>query len=133
MEIRGRLRVRSLAFLIMLLLDGCAPAQNAGVVAPSAPSEQSQVRQSAPKTVTIGIQREPYALDQAMVGGASLTAGGASNVPPILHDYLSVPVGIEGREAHLAVELPSVEKGSWRTNADGTMDMTWQLRPNIKW
>jgi len=81
----------------------------------------------------MGIQREPYALDQAMVGGASLTAGGASNVPPILHDYLSVPVGIEGREAHLAVELPSVEKGSWRTNADGTMDMTWQLRPNIKW
>ena len=89
--------------------------------------------QAGPKTVTIGIQREPYALDQAMVGGASLTAGGASNVPPILHDYLSVPVGIEGREAHLAVELPSVEKGSWRTNADGTMDMTWQLRPNIKW
>jgi len=29
--------------------------------------------------------------------------------------------------------MPTVEKGTWRLNADGTMDLTWKLRPNVRW
>lgn len=114
------------------VLSACAGSvQPAGPEAPAAARPPEGTR--APKSVTIGIQREPHTLEQNITGGGSLTAGGASNVPPILHDNLSVPAGIAGHEARLATEMPSVERGTWRANPDGTMDMTWKLRPNIRW
>src|SRR5436309_13359106 len=33
----------------------------------------------------------------------------------------------------MAEEFPSMEKGTWRVNPDGTMVTTYHLRPNIKW
>jgi peptide/nickel transport system substrate-binding protein len=33
----------------------------------------------------------------------------------------------------LAVEKPSPASGTWTINADGTMDVTWKIHPNIKW
>ena len=33
----------------------------------------------------------------------------------------------------LVQEMPSVEKGTWKVLPDGRMDVTWTLRPNIKW
>lgn len=114
---------------LAIVSAACAPPTSPGGLAAATSSGQQQ----APKSVTIGIQREPHTLNQNITGGGSLTAGGASNVPKILHDNLSVAAGGGEYEARLAVELPSVEKGTWRTNPDGTMDMTWKLQPNAKW
>jgi len=111
------------------LIAACAPGQSQSRSPASATDEAAR----APKTVTIGIQREPHTLNQNITGGGSLTAGGASNVPRILHDNLTVATSGGEYEARLATELPSVAKGSWRTNPDGTMDMTWSLHPNAKW
>ena len=33
----------------------------------------------------------------------------------------------------LAFERPSVENGAWRVNPDGSMDVTWKLRLNVRW
>ncbi len=33
----------------------------------------------------------------------------------------------------LAEELPSIDRGTLRVNADGTMTSTWKMRPGIKW
>ena len=33
----------------------------------------------------------------------------------------------------MAEELPSMEKGTWKVNADGTMETVYTLRPGIKW
>src|SRR5205807_1434232 len=33
----------------------------------------------------------------------------------------------------LATEQISVDGGTWRVNADGTMDTVWHLRPNVTW
>jgi ABC-type transport system substrate-binding protein len=33
----------------------------------------------------------------------------------------------------LAAELPSTERGSWLVEADGRMQTTWKLRPNVTW
>ena len=33
----------------------------------------------------------------------------------------------------LAAELPSVDRGTWHINADGTMDTTYKLQPNAVW
>jgi len=41
------------------------------------------------------------------------------------HDYNVMPM--------LAERLPSVEDGSWAVNPDGTMQVTWRLRPGVTW
>jgi peptide/nickel transport system substrate-binding protein len=33
----------------------------------------------------------------------------------------------------LAQETISADKGTWRLNADGTMDTIWKIRPNVRW
>lgn len=33
----------------------------------------------------------------------------------------------------VARELPSVERGTWRIQPDGTMETTWQLRNDVRW
>ena len=33
----------------------------------------------------------------------------------------------------LAAKVPSVADGDWKLNPDGSMDVTWKLRPNLKW
>jgi peptide/nickel transport system substrate-binding protein len=33
----------------------------------------------------------------------------------------------------LAATMPSTSNGQWKINADGTMEMTWKLRPDAKW
>ena len=122
----------TLLMLVTVILSACAPAAPR-TETPSAPGAPVASAPATPKTVTIGIQREPHTMDQNISGGGSLTAGGASNVPPILHNSLSVNSGSGGFVAQLAAEMPSVERGTWRVNQDGSMDMTWKLRPNVKW
>jgi peptide/nickel transport system substrate-binding protein len=51
----------------------------------------------------------------------------------VMHDSLAVELEYETYHPQLAAELPSIEKGTWKLNADGTMDTTWKLRPNVKW
>ncbi len=41
------------------------------------------------------------------------------------HDYNVIPI--------LAERLPSLDDGTWVVNSDGTMRLTWQLRPEAKW
>jgi peptide/nickel transport system substrate-binding protein len=50
-----------------------------------------------------------------------------------VHDFLVVHDGSGGYHPQLAVEVPSIEKGTWRLNPDGTMDTTWKIRPNVTW
>ncbi len=126
---RGRCWV--VVAVALAVWTSCAPAAGPGPRGETSPGEGDQAL--PPKTVVIGIQREPHSLNQNITGGGSLTAGGASNVPRILHDNLAVPSGMAAYEPRLAAEMPSVERGTWRVNPDGTMDMTWNLRPNIRW
>jgi len=41
------------------------------------------------------------------------------------HDAQPIPM--------LAEQLPSLNDGTWVVNADGTMQVTWKLRRNVKW
>jgi len=116
----------------ILLLTACGPAQRpsdgAGIsVAQSQPS-------AAPKVVTIAIQGQPASFDTDLTGSAAgRNQGGVTNVPYIAHDRLMTRTGPQSYEPRLVSETPSTEKGTWTVNPDGTMDMTWKLRPNVKW
>jgi len=115
----------------LLLITACAPTQRATEQA-AAPSSGQQP--AAPKVVTIAIQGQPVSFDSDLTGSAAgRNQGGVTNVPYIAHDGLMTRTGPQSYEPRLVTEAPSTEKGMWTVNPDGTMDMTWKLRPNVKW
>ena len=79
----------------------------------------------------MAIQAEPSTLGVSF--GDSSVAGGAANVKAIVHDGLAVEYLISDWRPLVAVELPSLERGTWRINPDGTMDTTFQIRPSVRW
>lgn len=97
-----------------MLLGGCGPQ---GPAAGAGGADRGQPR--APKLLTIGLQRE---YDTASGG-----EGG-----DVLHDAL-----VRERQgtwvSSLATEQISVERGTWMLNPDGSMDVTWNIKPNVKW
>ena len=129
---RGSLRRPGVVTLLGLLIftAGCAPQ-----APPSSPAAGGQgsisSAPSAPKVLSIAIQREPGSLGITL--GESGVAGGAANVDPIVHNGLTAEFETNKYRPQLAEELPSVERGTWKLNPDGSMDTTLKIRPNIKW
>jgi peptide/nickel transport system substrate-binding protein len=121
----GRGLTAAVGFLVLVV--GCA-----GPGATSS-TETTGDRPRVTKTITIGIQREPETLGTTGLTATGGTSGGQNHPGPIFHDGLTARVGVAGWEARLATEMPSVERGTWRLNPDGTMDVGWTLRPNIRW
>src|SRR5438552_2407213 len=125
----GRESITYLSVLILLATaSACAPAEQSGTG--SQPSSGQTT--TAPKTLTIGIQREPTAFNTDLIPGVT-SAGGASQVALMVHDYLVSEDGASDLLPHLAERVISLDDGSWRINADGAMDTTWRLRPNVRW
>jgi peptide/nickel transport system substrate-binding protein len=81
--------------------------------------------------LTIAARQE--LLSFANFTGLGSANGGNQTIRLIAHDYLTVQDDARAWRPHLATELPSVERGTWRLNADGTMDVTWKIRPGVKW
>jgi peptide/nickel transport system substrate-binding protein len=120
---------RSVALLIgvTLLLGACASP------APSAESGGSSPVGSAPaarttKTLQVGTLGEPQ-------GGMIFGGGGnmAQQIRWIFH------VGLTNYDDHgalqplLAQKIPSLADGDWQIAPDGTMAVTWKLKPNLTW
>lgn len=101
--------------LASLLVTACGP--QAAPAATQRPGDQGQAR--APKLLTIGMQRE---YDTANGGEGS----------DLLHDAL-VQDRLGLWSPSLAQEQISVERGTWVLNPDGSMDVTWKIKPNVRW
>jgi len=72
--------------------------------------------------------REP-AYIEGFIGGVSF----AGEVRDFVHSYLTVQNYRDETVAQLAAELPATDRGTWLVKPDGSMDVTWKLRPNIRW
>ena len=99
-------------FVIATLVTACAPSRPATSGA-AAPPEKPAVK----KVLTIGDAYEPAGIIESF-SPARKTTG--NNVTPMLHDDFSYAPTVGGREALLATELPSFERGTWKLNPDGT-------------
>src|SRR4051812_20729312 len=121
-----RLRFTGVLICLLALATACSasvtPALN--TASPSTPSQPTP-----PKTLSIGITGELA----DFYGFGGIRGGGITQIPPIALDTLVVQNGKGEFQPLLAAEQLSVERGTWIVNADGTMDTTWKLRPNIKW
>lgn len=112
--------------VVVLVVGACVPVSGQ-VRGPSAGGDE---RPTAPKILTLADQFEITAI----VGqGASPAGGSAGEIPYLFHDDLLLEVSDETYVGQLAVEAPSVDKGTWRIHPDGTMDTVWKLRPNVFW
>lgn len=121
------LTVSALALVALLILSSCAPAPTSRQSVDAGTSAQAT---RAPKVVKIGIQREPSTVNQVFAGSP---AGGVESFRRIAQNYLVVTNDKLDNVPQLATQQISTEDGTWRINADGTMDTTWKLRPNIRW
>ncbi|MBM2812297.1 MAG: hypothetical protein HW416_3056 [Chloroflexi bacterium] len=86
---------------------------------------------AAPKVLTLAIPRELDAWNADLI---RVTRGGGTAVLGyIAHNRLVVQDEHFAWVPELAVEQISVEKGTWRINADNTMDTVWTIHPNVVW
>lgn len=129
------LRTRSMSWLVKrvtplvglaIVLLGCAPGTAPGAGGQSAGSAKPVVQ----KTLIFGIQAEPEWLVQyGRVGTATpgpfryfLWHGNLTE-----YDFNANPV------PSAAVKVPSLTDGDWKVNPDGTMQVTWKIRPDVYW
>ena len=106
-----------------LLLNGCAPASVA--TRQRGPTEPSRVQ----KTITMGSFKEPFnGIILGLGVGASIAELGA-----IFHGGLTVYDGQGNLQPRLAQKVPRIEDGDWTVAPDGTMEVTWKLRPDVRW
>jgi peptide/nickel transport system substrate-binding protein len=114
--------VRVLPFALAFAVS-CAPAAG-----PTKGEAGAGDTVAAKKTLVMADQAEPVAIAERVLGSAKKTA-----VKPVLHNSLVAEYEYDVHTPQIAVELPSIENGTWRINLDRTMDITWKLRPNVKW
>lgn len=96
--------------------------------------EQSAARPGtiqSPKLLTVGELREPATIFGFTGEGGS--GGGAGTIGNLVHDSLTQLDAFSVGHPSLAVEVPSVERGTWRINPDGSMDVTWNLKQGVRW
>jgi len=114
--------------LLMVVASACAPAAGGPK---GATSPASAPVPAAKKILTIGDGYEPMSVIGTFSVGHQQTGG--NNLRRIVHDDLVAQPQFQQYEPRLAAEIPSIEKGTWRVDPSGRMDVTWRLRPNVKW
>jgi len=123
----------ALACLSLIVTSCATPAANTpdGTTAAggSQPVAAAPARQT-PKVMIVAVPMEPAQLE-GFLGASGVGGGGV--VRNIVHALLSVPTEYGTYDPQLASEVPSPDRGTWRVNADGTMDTVWKLRSGVKW
>src|SRR5262249_44282851 len=104
---------------------GSEPAGSSGV-APAAPTP------SGPKTIAFGVPADfnGFVMQFGLNGPTTITSN-------LLHQFMDTTLTVRDQSSNiaplLAIELPSLDNGSWVVNPDGTMRVTWRLRPGWLW
>lgn len=115
--------------VVTLLASACGRMDTPGNRGETASGQQ---RSQGPKTLTIAVQAEPAVLIDNLAQ-TNVRGGGANVNFNIVHNFLVVQDYTQTYRPQIATEMPSIDKGTWRLNADGGMDLTWKIHPNVKW
>jgi peptide/nickel transport system substrate-binding protein len=103
------------------------PAAAAPTTAPAAKPAAPAAPATAGKTLTIAMSQEPRGF------GVLLSQIAAIEVEQSMNAYFSYRTGELKAQPWLVEKIPSIADGDWVVKPDGTMEVTWKLRPNIKW
>jgi peptide/nickel transport system substrate-binding protein len=120
--------LRMLWFLVLVtLLVGACAAPPRPSTEPSSPPQASTA--ATPKSLVVAITIEPPGFGEMFGGGTS----GPEHLQAMLHRNLAQPDEKGDYRPEIVAELPSQEAGTWQLLADGRMETTWRLRPNVRW
>jgi peptide/nickel transport system substrate-binding protein len=108
-----------------IVLAACAPAPPAR----SMEGDRSAKSGGPPKTLRIASITEP--LSGIALFGGSGNAG--FQWTSMFHAGLTTYDGQGNLLPHAALKVPSISDGDWKVLSDGGMEVTWKLRPNIRW
>ena len=111
---------------LVVVISGCAGTP----AAPERSTTPSQGR-TGPKTVTIAFPIDPIALGGSMSGGVAVVPSRYFREFP--NAYLTTYNTQDEPVPWLAAAMPSLDDGTWKALDDGRMEVTWKLRPGIKW
>src|SRR5437879_8860762 len=118
------IRMSLLAGGAALLLAGCAPG---------APASQPQGSAPAPARVTKTVSLSSRLENRDGIALFSTQNADQRGTAAIFHAGLTV-YDVQGRlQPVLAQKVPSVTDGDWKVNPDGSMEVTWKIKPNAKW
>ena len=115
-------RVAILIAAVALVFTACS-SPSVSTQQPSVPRTSSD----APKTLQLAFREDPPEIH----GGASGTP--EREVGEVLNAGLTFWEPSGNLAPKLAAKVPSVADGDWKVNPDGTMELTWKLKPNLKW
>jgi peptide/nickel transport system substrate-binding protein len=110
-----------------VLLAGCAPATG---LQPSQPSFGSDPRAGATRTIRIAALREPV---QGLAPPGGTQHGDRTTIAFIFHSGLTMYDAQGNLHPFIAQKVPSLSDGDWTVSPDGRMEVTWRIRPDVRW
>ena len=122
-------RSRALALFLgsVMLLAACAP-QSAPTIARGGDTAGAPPP-STPKVLRLGTLREPSTGIALFAGSGTMAAQHAW----MFHDGLAALDDKGNLQPRIAAKIPTLADGDWKVDPDGSMDVTWTLRPNVAW
>src|SRR5262249_24458003 len=110
-----RLCTLLLGALLVVACSGASPQTGSPRQSDGA-EVQAPERAATPKILRIAIQRAPLGFVPHL-NGASTTSGGGLQMTEIAHNYLVLTDAQSAYQPGVALELPSLEKGTWTLGA----------------
>src|SRR6266508_1848257 len=114
--------------LFALGITACAPGQPPAGSQSGQPS--STLESAVPKRINVAINEDFGNFWDGITGGGG---GGGREIGHLVNQYLVALQPDASPTPRLLEELPSAEKGTWTVSQDGSMEVTWKLRPNVLW
>lgn len=106
---------------------GCLPSRQETVGRPSAPSGPAVIPQRS--TLVVASTR----ITPALSGIGSLETPDTEAQWLCAAGLATIDCATLETKPWMAEEVPSIQRGTWRINADGTMVTTYKLRPGVRW
>jgi len=126
----SRLTVRPVLLILVVALTACAPSPRVT----ETPSTQgsappaSQTSANSDRALNLAVKYEVNDLHPKRTGGAS-----SAYTKRAFNASLALVDTDSQTQPYLAEALPQLNTDGWRVNADGTMETTYKLRPNLTW
>lgn len=116
---------------ILFLLGGSVAACAAPPSGQRSPVTMDAQARSGPKRLNTVIMAEPAALYRALFRGGVTQAQDVSDF--FVNSGLTALDSQGARRPVLAEAVPSLQNGLWKLLPDGTMELTWTIRPGATW
>src|SRR4051812_11974146 len=124
-----RLRSALLLCCVALLAVSCAaPSSAPAGGAPGSGAASSNPSSQAPKTLRWAVDASGEPNTGMVLFGRGAAVGAESAL--MFHAGLTVWDENSNVVPRLAERLPTVENGDWKVAPDGSMEVTWHLRPD---